>query len=105
MPDRDRKRVPDHRSDVLKDLSPKVLLPNLGARNISEAERLKRARRLTMNDSRSLYQSKLLDPLHCAQRKSDKSLHRRQGFSVSVRRCVACTSTNKLMTAKKDASF
>ena len=34
MPDRDRKRVPDHRSDVLKRSLPRVLLPILGTLNI-----------------------------------------------------------------------
>ena len=38
MPDRERKRVPDHRSDVLKNLSPRVLLPVLGTRKIRVSE-------------------------------------------------------------------
>ena len=44
MPDRGRKRVPDHRSDVLKDLSPRDLLAIVGTRNIqvSNAERRER---------------------------------------------------------------
>ena len=47
MPDRERKRVPDHRSNALKgDLSPWVHLPTLGTRNIrvSEDERREKER-------------------------------------------------------------
>ena len=32
MTDRERKGVPEHKSSVLKDLSPRVLLPILGTR-------------------------------------------------------------------------
>ena len=44
MPDRERKGVPEHRSDVLKGCLPQDLLPIIGIRNIpvSEAERRER---------------------------------------------------------------